>query len=250
MKILLSLPWVLLILTIISCSSDSETPNSTSDILPSKIINTDPDGTYTSEFNYSGTKLSSIKLYFNNTLIRINNWTYSNDLISEVKVYNSSGNLIGKDEFTYNSQNNIIGFVSFDYENSFGERAVYTYNSNGTVGVEEYRGSLSVQNEWIMTKTISFMNGEVATVLEQDQFGSTLHQFNYDNKNSPYKNILGADKTAIAAIGTLSSEINHNLIEHQFGTFSTTYTYTYNSNNYPTFKQKNLFNLETWQFYY
>jgi hypothetical protein len=62
-----------------------------------------------------------------------------------------------------------------------------------------------------------------------------METYQYDDKNNPFKNMVGFDKIAFAN-GTASG-INHNmtLLTENFGgsTINTTTTFTYNTANYP-----------------
>ena len=235
-------------------ASDNTNTNSNS-ILLKKIIEIDPQGTYTTIFEYNGSKVVKVNSLFNNNLIRTANYTYSGNLVTEVNVYGNTNNLVEKDIYSYNSDSKVTSFIELDYLNNIGSRATYNYNLNGTISSSEYEGSLTSQTTLKETKTITFSNGEVSTLFEQIGTTTKTSNYTYDNKNSPLKNILGNDKLSYCVFRTFTSEINHNLtkinkVQSGLSNLVSNFQYTYNSSDYPTLKSSVEYPNQTTQYFY
>lgn len=254
----------LLTLTVLflhACSSSNDNPEEqTSLILCKKKVETDPQGIYTTNYTYSGNKIiraNSVVNYNNGASgERIANFTYNGDLISQVEVLLNNV-MVEKQIYSYNQNNQLISFTQLDYLNEMGDKMVYTHNQNGTINSIEYSGDLINQNTVESNNLISFLNGEISSLVEN--YGGTTRTitYSYDNKNSPFKNVLGFDKISFAVVGTFTSEINHNLIQMirvQNGapTSTTNIQHTYNSNNYPitSARTTNGFTDYTYEYFY
>ena len=55
----------------------------------------------------------------------------------------------------------IVSSIDLDFEFNDGFRETYVYNSDGTVSVTGYDGTLSSQTDVTNTAIVSFANGEV-----------------------------------------------------------------------------------------
>ena len=233
-KIFYFISFLILILQSCTSSEDINDSNSTS-VLIKKKIETTPDGTFTSIYSYTNDKLIKISL---NNGVRVANYFYSGDLIERVEVKDNNNNLISKMTYNYNSNNQIISYIELNYINNTGDRGVFTYNSNGTISCIEYEGDLTLQNNQTLTKVISLDNGEVSSLSINYSSSTETTNFTYDNKNSPYKNILGINKVSYALIGRFTSDINHNILQYTTSgngySYQYDYQYTYNSGEYPT----------------
>jgi hypothetical protein len=238
-----------------SCSSgDSESTN-TDTILIKKTIETDPQGIYTNIFEYNGNKIVKVNSLINNNLIGTALYTYSGNLITEVNVFGNTNNLVQKNIYNYNSDSKVTSFVELDYLNNIGRRATYNYNSNGTISSAEYEGSLTSQSTLKETKTITFTNGEVSSLIEQIGSITKTTYYTYDNKNSPFKNVLNHDKLAYCVFRTFTSEINNNLtkinkVQSGINNMVSNFQYNYNSSDYPTLKSSVEYPNQSTQFFY
>ncbi|MCX6185353.1 MAG: hypothetical protein NTX74_10115 [Flavobacterium sp.] len=228
-------------LIIQSCTSVDSVSNGT--ILVKKKIETNPDGVFTSIYEYDENKIVSAKLTQNDiNLYNISYYTYTGNFITEVKIYNNSNTLLGKGIYNYNLDNKVSSYIELDYQNNTGRKATYTYNPNGTISSSEYEGSLTSQTSLFKTKTITFSNGEVNSLIEYIGSSTKTTYFIYDNKNSPYKNIIGIDKISYVGFNSNISEINHNVIQQTTinnpNNIVFNFQYNYDSNGYPTNKIK------------
>ena len=242
-----------------ACSTSENTPdnntNNSNSILVKKIIETDPQGIYTTIFEYNGSKVVKVNILFNGNLIRTAINTYSGNLITEVNIFGNTNNLVQKNIYNYNSDSKVISFVELDYLNNIGSRATYNYNSNGTISSAEYEGSLTSQSTLKETKTIIFTNGEVSSLIEQIGSITKTSYYTYDNKNSPFKNVLNNDKLVYCVFRTFTSEINHNLtkinkVQSGISNMVSNFQYNYNSSDYPTLKSSVEYPNQTTQYFY
>ena len=238
-----------------SGNASDDTTNNSNSILIKKIIETNPQGIYTTIFEYNGSKVVKVNSLFNNNLIGTALYTYSGNLVTEVNVFSNTNSLVEKNIYNYNSDSKVTSFINLDYLNNIGSRATYNYNSNGTISSSEYEGSLTSQTTLKETKTIAFSNGEVSTLIEQIGTTTKTSNFTYDNKNFPFKNVLSNDKLAYCVFRTFKSEINHNLTKInkvQSGTSNSVsnWQYTYNSSDYPTLKSSVEYPNQTTQYFY
>mgnify|MGYP000040528878 CR=1 FL=1 len=230
-------------LTLTSCSSDDDSTSSSNSGLLTKIIETFEDNsTLTTEFQYSGTKL-----------VRITDdegrfdYTYTNDLITEIKYYESN-TLLQTETFQYDTNGRVTTYIIVDnIDTDWGNKETYTYNTNGSVSVNYYSGDAFSQTTLDRTGTITFLNGEINQISFSD--GKTI-TYSYDNKNNPFKNVTGFDK--INFCNQEGTGVLHNIIQEDDSTdlddIST--TYTYNSNDYPITSTETGFEVTTAQYFY
>jgi hypothetical protein len=223
-------------LTSCSSSDNSSTPVTESDVLVTKTVETYAydNSTVTTNYTYNGKKIvrssDSDGIY--------ENYTYTGDLITNVKVYDDTDTLLLEEFLTYNASGQLITYLSKDYENNTGRKEVFVHNSNNTVSYSVYKGNISAQTTLSETGTIYLTNGEVSqidsTVLSPSYSGTRV--YTYDTKNNPFKNITGGDKINFINIEAIG--VSRNILTDNYtSTFPTnemyTTTYTYNSLNFP-----------------
>ena len=181
---------LLSVLVIFSCSGgDDSVYNNSSDYKLVDTINiswidneTDPPTQYQDNltYNYDGNKLLNIT-----NGIYINNYTYNdNNQISAV--YRSAGDYA---EFEYDNQGRISIYTYTDVDdNPPGQPGIdvanFVYNQDGSA-VQTWQGQGDNQPDFIYSFD---QNGNVTTVINADN--SEMY-YTYDNKNNPFKNILG-----------------------------------------------------------
>jgi YD repeat-containing protein len=131
----------------------------------------DVNGLMTTLWFYNGKKLN----YTQTSRGVRTNYFYTGDLITRIEENGVEST------YEYDDSDRLIS-ISVDGHPS----ANYTYNPDGTVTIVQH-------NE---TKTLYFTAGEIKKVVtnyEADSF-STTHEYSYDDKFSPTKNIIGFDK--------------------------------------------------------
>ena len=179
-------------------------------------------------YNYDGNKLLNITYTAENGN-GITNYTYNdNNQISGVYL---SGGDVGEAE--YDNQGRLVTWTYTDVDdNPIGNPSIsvanFVYNQDGSV-VQTWQG------EGQSTYTHSFdQNGNITTIINPDAWdGNTEKNYTYDNKNNPFKNILGNSffinawfKPVVLYIGT-----NNNVITAE--NENNIFFYTYDEDDYP-----------------
>ncbi|PXY43220.1 hypothetical protein [Flavobacterium hydrophilum] len=214
-----------------SCSSDDDSSSDSSDlVLLKKTISTDSDGEkVTTTYKYNGDKIVSItddQGEFNRY------FTYTGDLITKIEYKLPNGTVDQINTYQYDSSNRLISFVRVEPLDEWGNKEVYTYNTDGTVSIKEYIGDDKTQTELNGEGKVTFTNGEATKIIID--YGPS-RSYIYDDKNNPMKNVLGYDKLGFEdseASGTL-----HNIVSEKdldYDEITATYIFTYNPSGYPT----------------
>jgi len=199
--------YLLLVLTILSCSSDGDniddpSNNDNNNILVSKISYDEDGGSYTNEenFTYDLNKIVERQdiSYYNGSIQNTYRaqFIYSNDLIARVDYYYND-NLNYKATFQYDSQSRLTLWEEC-YFNSGGSCIVdytlsFLYNSDGTITVVEsdYDSSGDV---YFSETTLQLNNqGNIIRGTSENDDCESIVSINYDDNNSPFKNITGAN---------------------------------------------------------
>lgn len=262
---------ILFALVAFSCSSDSSSDdgnnnnggnnNSGNALLVSEIISTDEgsDYVYTDRYFYDGNKLTSIveeSTYQNGDpqVDYIYQFIYTNNKITRVDEY-YNGTLDGRYNFEYDNQ----GRISFyDYCSLYSGSGTcdyydtnnYTYSSNGTV-TNSYVYEVGSDYEEAGTLTLQLDNngniiGGNNSYLDIDENGNPISvtvtaSFEYDNQNSPFKNIVGMDAIILNTISgnSLSFNAYNNCTSYNFDYSDEdeanqyNFAYDYNEDGYP-----------------
>jgi hypothetical protein len=192
-----------------------------------------------SNFTYTGNKLnertSGTKRYI---------YTYTGDLISRIEYINGTTHKDYKD-FTYEG-GDLKTYIQDVAINNYKTKRTYTYNANGTVTYVSVSVDKTTGAETSLgSGTFNFVNGnfvkDYSASSNQPVTGVTTNNFDYifDNKNSPYKNILGFNKLIteieICSVNNFTKETLFNQYTGNSGTTRViTYEYEYNSDGYPT----------------
>lgn len=233
-KLALACSTFLLILS--SCSSSSDSSSSSTDLKLHQLIITGSADANTATYTYSGNKLLRIDNSADGSYEKV---YYTGNLVTKFEYYDDTNTLLEKTTYTYNSDNKLASYTYVDFDGDTAEKEVFTYNSNGTVSSSySFANSASEDpTDVVTTRVITIIDGEVhSTVSTGDD--NTTYTYTYDTKNNPYKNILGFDKLG----GYADNEnlgVIHNIVteSHQSAGSSAvtdTYTYTYNSSDFPT----------------
>lgn len=216
-------------LMFVSCSSDSESSDSTSGPV---LLKRSVEGSVTTNFNYNGTKLVSaidnteeVDLYV----------TYTGDNITKIEYKDNDGVVEQIENYTYDGEGKLTSYVRLDPVMDWGNKEIYTYNVDGTVSVEHYIGDTAAQTDLNNTAKVFFTNGEVTKIEEYVGDTTTVTRtYTYDTANAPLKNVAGFSK--IAFVGGFAESIAHNILtetETASEEYTRTIVYTYNAANYP-----------------
>lgn len=232
----LALAFSALVLVFTSCSSsdDSEpiVPVTPSGILIKKMVltsnNEDSESYWNStiNFTYNGNKLVQAIDEDNYKLV----YTYTGDLITKIEYFDGS-TLDGQDLFTYNTDGKLIEYRDLSVFEDFEHKFTYNYNSNGTVSVQEYQGTIGNTSPVFSPDIYTFTNGELTS--------TNSGSITYDSKNNPFKNVTGYQEIMTFEFSddyAIAFGRNQNIVSAPAGTSTTdgTFsTYTYNADNYP-----------------
>ncbi len=234
-----------LALAFTSCSEESSnsSSNNNTPILLTKIIETFPDNSsWTTQYEYSGTKL--VKQIDDDGHFT---YTYTNNLITEVKYYESN-TLAQTETYDYDANDRVITYTIIDnLDTNWGNKETYVYNPDGSISVNYYIGDAFSQTTLNNTGTINFTNGEVSQISFSD--GRT-RSYTYDNKKNPFINVTGFDK--ISFCNQEASGILHNITEEDDSADMDDLiaSYTYNSNDFPETSIETDFEVINIQYFY
>lgn len=224
------------VLTFTSCTSENDNqPTSTVSILPKTISSIDTEESITT-ITYDGNKI--LKISKDNNIII---YSYTGDLITKkvrTEKIDGSNTHTTTTVYTY-TDNKLVSDVTTDSSTlNSGEnktKCTYTYNSNGTILRSLYHYEDNQETFSGATDLLTVSGGNVIknTITYDDKIVNT-EIYEYDTKNSIFKNILGMDKLNISRDGesvvnntvkfTSSLYPNDNYIKK----------YIYNEQGYPT----------------
>ncbi|WP_125722508.1 membrane lipoprotein lipid attachment site-containing protein [Flavobacterium ustbae] len=233
-----------LTLLLTSCSSDESPSNgSTDSVFLKKTISTYSDGSkVTTNYTYNGNKIVSI---IDDSGESNAYYTYTGDLITKLEYKLPGGTVEQVNTYAYSTDGKLTTFVRIDPEMDWGNKEVYTYNTDGTVTVKEYIGDATTQTTLNSTGTVKFSNGEVVEMINDTH---SSHTYTYDTKNNPLKNVAGWNK--INFTDAEANDVLHNMLTDKAeGELWYSYTYTYNDANYPV-KAVESIEEETVEFFY
>lgn len=220
MKKLLTLAVALILFT--ACSSDDSTaPSKETAVSLKKIISTNESGeTITSNYNYTGTKLTSVISTDGSSSI----YTYTGNHNTGLEDYENY-TLRYSYTYEYNNDNKIVSktVLVHNVYPKFAQKDVYTYNEDGTTTIKSYSGDFESQTQLSQTTLVSYPS---ATTIQYQSNDGTKLVYTYDGKNHPLKNVLETDMYAqnlLTAIDITYAEPITYLDN----------TYTYNSKDYP-----------------
>ena len=227
-------------LLIFACSSDDGSDNNDNsnnyklvDTYQYSYVNNDPDSSNFGNFyegivsyNYDGNKLLNITSQAENGN-GITNYTYNdNNQISGV--YYSDGDVL---EAEYDNQGRLVTWTYTEVDdnpsNPFIDVTNFVYNQDGSVVA-------TTQGEGQSTTTFLLdQNGNITTIIDPDAWdGNTERNFTYDNKNNPFKNILGNSFLINNTYNPfLYTGVNNNVITSE--NENNIFFYTYDEDDYP-----------------
>ena len=254
---------ILIALFAFSCSSDSSSDdgnnnnnggnnNSGNALLVSEITSTSVESSgyvYTDRYIYDGNKLTTIIEEYsdqngNSGVDYLYNFVYTNNKITRVDEYygDTSTGIEGRYTFEYDNQGR-VSFFDYCYFSNGGTCDNYdtnnlTYSSNGIVSISSVYNAGSVNEENAGTLTLQLdNNGNMISATDSDINGT----FQYDNQNSPFKNIVGMDAILLFTFvyNPLRFNANNNCTSYNFDYVNenaadeVNFAYDYNEDGYP-----------------
>lgn len=235
MKRLSCILGVAMVATFASCSTDDYDNVGTADqatkfdpnyYLVKKVQTSSEGGATVTEdqYFYNGKKLLKVV----STDGREIRYTYSNDLIVERDFY-VNGTLNSKEQFDYYKSNQLIGFKRLNAAGTVIYKATYTSNADGTVSV---RG-LNAQNVEILNRKVFFSGTNVYKIESYSGSTTEVLNYNFDGKNSPFRNIVGFDKLTYYDV-TLNGNSSNVVSVLNGSVQAETVQYAYNAADFPT----------------
>jgi hypothetical protein len=182
-------------LVFISCSSDDNTSDPASTTLVKKIVIKSPnDFVLTQLFTYDGNKIKSINGIGGHGDFT-EKFTYTNNDITKSEGFDKNNKLIGAHLYTYENRK-LATSTHLGFDGSIVEKYYYTYNNDNTISfrITAIDDFTKMEKDWHVGK-LFLSNGNVVKeerklAGEDDTYLSTT-TYEYDSKNSPYKNIVG-----------------------------------------------------------
>lgn len=221
---------IVVALIAISCSSDSSSNTaSTSSVLVKKMVQTDVDGNLVSTniYTYNGNKINTITsddfLY---------KYFYTGNLIVKEEIY-IANNLAFVLDFDYDTQNRLVQYRREAIGPGQIFRYVYQYNNDNTLSVDQYF-TYETGSEVEETPAKYYLNaqGEIEKIEEYSGATTLTTTFSYDQKNNPFKNVIGMDKLLIP--GGFYSNVTHRVhTGYPPEILDQTFEYTYNADDFP-----------------
>jgi YD repeat-containing protein len=226
-KIFLFVSAYVLLLT--SCSSDDSeraTANQTEPLLTKTIETYDDGSTYTTNFTYDGYKLLKVEDSDGESETFV--YDANGKLISGVEKYFNGNTLITSNvEYVYNTQNQLVSIV---YDN--GIHTDYTYNANGTITELNYSSNGDYD-----TLIYTFSNNNIILVNQTIGNQTSIVNYQFDNLNGPFRNVFNSyDLFRNYFEFDFNNETNAVYDNDTSSFLSSTSTYVYNSDYYPTTK--------------
>lgn len=219
-----------------SCSNDnndsSDSSDSVSSILPKKVTYIESDGSSHSEdIVFNGNKVVSItgEDY-------VMKYTYVGDFITKFEEFDENNVLYVTKEYTY-TNGKLTSLIKKETGAPTYSNIKFVHNADGTVSYEDFmiNSSTNAEDDGGFVGTFTFKDGNLVKN-EYTYYGSEkLITYEYDINNNPLKNILGFN--LLLDIDPSESYVNNvtkiiNTSDTSVRT--TTYTYKYDANNYPT----------------
>lgn len=232
-------------LTILSCTTENSLTDKSSGesnpdpsvVLP-KTISAGEEGKST--IIYDGKKIVKVVNEAGNTV-----YTYDGDLIVKIFSTEEENGKTVNDLVMYTYENGkvkteLTTITSIDQASNKvsvirNTKLYYTYNSDGTVGIKDYRVESDGSEILGYTRVLTYLNGNVVKEVGQSAMtdGHFTKDYEYDGKNNVFTNVVGFDKTRLSFNNVL--KITHtfrNEVQEE-GQNITEYEYTYNESGYP-----------------
>ncbi|WP_343697484.1 hypothetical protein [Flavobacterium sp.] len=239
-----------------SCSKDdNNSSDPASSILVKKITDIDIDGSSSNRnYVYNGNKIVSITDEDSSVL----KYTYTGDFITKIEEIDKNGNLAVTTDYTY-TNGKLTNEIQKTPNGTYYYKTKYIHNADGTVSYDNFRGTVTTgdEQEYGATGKYTLKEGNLVK-LEVSYYGDEKsYVYEYDNKNHPLKNVTGLgllleDETLV---NNLVKKTSISGSGDKISTSITTYSYTYDANNYPTekvesYQSGNFISTQTTQYVY
>lgn len=214
---------ITLIFSLFSCTNDEKINDSKGLILlKKKVITHSINDIESFTYEYDRNKLVSVKTDGG----FVSTYTYTGNQITRI-LETVNGNFQRSIDFTY-AEGKI--FSRIEKTSYAGTRTnFYTHNTDGSISIK-YSGNSSSGNS-----KLYLQNGNIVKY----EYGGSTYSYEFDNKNNPFKNVLGFNLLLEPNDGTFSP---NNMTKYGGeGGEGDYYDYKYNNEGYPTeMKKKNV----------
>ena len=230
---------VILVATFASCSSDDAAPvieiPTENGTLIKKISYDYSDNSFneTITYNYDGVKLIE-GIYDDSTKEK---YFYTGDAITKIEYRSATNELEYQDLFSYNNDGKLIEYRFQDFFDDSEEKSLYVYNGDNTITETQINGPINNTITTGFQSKLYLAGDEVVKKEQLFAFGAT-YNYNYDSKNSPFRNVLGYGAIVLVSFG--DHELfgkNQNITSIFDETNNSAYmtnTSVYNAGNFPT----------------
>lgn len=216
---------------LMACSSDSGSAGS--DVLLIRKIVSESESPFggsdvhTVVYTYNGQKL--IKYTRDNSA---QYYYYNGDRIIRLE-YRANGTATSQTNFLYDGLGRLIeANVTATSGQTF--ISTYEYNADNTVSETDH---FSLPDGGQATSTSKFFMDENNEVIRKEDYynaGTEVTAYTYDNKNNPFKNIIGIDKLKLLFVGSKFNVLMTSHTDAQGNVVSTRTTdFTYNASDFP-----------------
>lgn len=232
---------ILTTILLFACSSDDSSDTNDDNLNNYKLVET---------YQYSYVNNDPNSNNFGNLYETTASYSYDGNKLLNITISNNNGS--GIVNYTYNENNKISGvyFAGGDvgeaeYDNQ-GRLVTWTYTDvddypvgNPSISVANfvYNQDNSVVQTWSSGSSFTYLfdqNGNVSSVINPNSWGgNTEKNYTYDNKNNPFKNILGNNffiNNWFQGLN-LSPSINNNIVTAE--NENNIFFYTYDEDDYP-----------------
>lgn len=217
---------VIAVFMMVSCSDNSGAPIEESvDLVQTTTETNSADGSVlTTTYTYEGDKVVTTQLSDGTTGF----WYYNDDLLTLIKYYDGT-ELKTEDVFEY-SDSLLATHYKRQIIDNYVDKTTYTHNDDGTISTANFSGDLVDQTTEGGTGVITISNGNIIQYAFTLNGTTTVNNFTFDDKNSPFKNRFGQDVlNMIVPAGGVN-----NILSSFEGNNSYTLSHTYNEDDYPT----------------
>jgi hypothetical protein len=232
-KILCLLSAIVLVFT--SCSKDdNDSSGSASSILVKKVTEFENGTPVSRDIQYNGNKIVSITEADGSQM----KFTYNGNQIIKIEEFDDQGFSDGSVEYGYT--NGLMTSYIEKYDDEYNHKTKYVHNNDGTVAYEQFKvnNKTGVEEKYGQTGKLTFKDGNLIKAERSYSNFNSIEIYEYDTKNSPLKNVVGWNLI-------LDDEpTSNNVIKRTYTsgsgdnihTDTTTYSYKYDVNNFPTEK--------------
>jgi hypothetical protein len=205
-----------------SCSSDDSSGDSSESSNQTTLLKKIVFSGQSINFTYQGNKLTKIVYPQGNYSYYL--ITYTGDLITRTEGFNNNNQPMNHDVFIY-SNNLLTQQKVYSNPNTLEKTYTFTYNSNNSITKNTANSS------------ILYNLDNVGNIIERKEYYNNSLQntytYIYDQKNNPFKNVIGYNPLIFGPNLVLWSMSTNNVIS-QAGSSGFSNNFQYNNQLYPT----------------